>query len=150
MTHTMRRTVAALAAFGFLVTGAVARMGPTAGSPETTHYRGTDAAGAVTFKVHDLYAGNGPVYLYDLRFAVGCGTSMSITAHIKVDRKHHFSYNAHGTQVSGAIEKKLVHSGGAVFVHFPKVTGTIVAKTCDGDRDSLAFRASEEKTGSKP
>jgi hypothetical protein len=154
MRRAIRPTVAALAAFGLLVTGAVARMAPTKGSPETTHYRGTDPAGAVTFKVHDLYAGNGPVYIYDLKFADGCGTTgmsvMSVSSHIRVGRSHHFTYMAHGVAIRGQISKKLTNSGGATFVHYPKVKGTVIVENAICESNLLAFSATEGKTGSKP
>jgi hypothetical protein len=151
MRRVTRPTVAALAAFGFLVTGAVAHMAPTGGSPETTHYRGTDPAGGVTFKVHDLYAGNGPVYIYDLRFADGCGkSSMNVTTHIRADQNRDFTYTAHGVMIIGQIEKKVTTSGGFTSVRYPKVEGAILVETASCNSALLAFSAAEGKTGSTP
>jgi hypothetical protein len=133
------------------VTGAVARMAPTKGSPETTQYRGTDPAGAVMFKVHDLYAGNGPVYIFDLKFADGCGTTgmgvTSVSSHIRVDRSRHFVYMAQGVAIRGRIEQKLTSSGGATFVHYPKVKGTVIVENSICESNLLAFSATEGKTG---
>jgi hypothetical protein len=143
--------VVILAAFAFATTGAVARMAPTAGAPETTLYRGTDQAGVVTFKVHDLYAGNGDVYLYGLHFADGCGGSgTSVTAHIRVAGKRSFHYSAPGISITGDIERKVIHSGGATFVRYPEVEGAVLVDTAACDSALLLLSASERQTGSKP
>lgn len=151
MRRTIRPVVVILAAFAFAATGAVARMAPTAGSPETTHYRGTDEAGGMTFKVHDLYAGSGPVYLYGLHFSDGCGRGgTTVSAHIRVAGKHSFHYSAHGVSITGEIERKLIHSGGATFVRYPEVEGAVLVDTAACDSALLPFIATEGKTGSKP
>jgi hypothetical protein len=148
MRHTIRPIVVILAAFAFATTGAVARMAPTAVAPETTLYRGTDQAGKMTFNVHGLYAGNGDVYLYGLHFADGCGRSgTSVTAHISVAGRRSFHYSAHGVSITGEIDRKVIHSGGATFVSYPKVEGAVLVDTAACDSAVLPFSAAEGKTG---
>jgi hypothetical protein len=94
------------------------------------------------------------VYIYDLKFADGCGTTgmevTSLTSHIRVGRSGRFTYAAQGISIMGQIKKKLTSSGGFTSVHYPKVTGTVIVENGICESNLLAFRATEGKTGSKP
>jgi hypothetical protein len=127
---------------------AVARTVPTTGgAPETTHYRGSDAAGQVTFKVHDLYAGNGPVYVYGFSFANSCSTSATmVKAHMSANGTFHFHYAANGITVAGQLHRKLVTSGSEVLVKFSNAGGTVRVHTATCDSGVLRFTAKEGKT----
>jgi hypothetical protein len=147
MLRGVRGLLVGLAVFSVASAVAIARMAPGGGAPETTKYSGSDAAGKFTFKAHDLYAGNGPIYVYNFHFADKCSPSgTSVKAHIKAGRKYHFHYAAHGITIIGQLHRKLVTSGGASFVHFPKADGTIRVKTRTCDSGQLKFTAREGKT----
>lgn len=147
MLRGIRVLLVGLAVFSVAGSLALARMAPGAGAPETTQYRGSDAAGKVTFKAHDLYAGNGPVYVYDFHFADRCSASgTTVKAHLKTDTTYRLHYAAHGITITGQLHRKLVTSDGAMFVHFPTVNGTVRVKTSICDSGKLKFTAKEGKT----
>jgi hypothetical protein len=147
MLRGVRALLVGLAVFSVAGSLAVARMAPGAGAPETTHYSGSDAAGTVTFKAHDLYAGNGPVYVYDFHFADRCSSNgTTVKAHISTDTTYRFHYAAHGIMITGQLHRKLITSNGAMFVHFPRANGTVRVKTTTCDSGKLKFTAKEGKT----
>lgn len=91
-----------------LTSGVAAASHIGAGSPtppRIASYRGTDPAGAVTFKT---YTYSGPPATKELvesfHFADRCSASGStIKARLRVGPKHHFQYTAHGFTVHGSL-----------------------------------------------
>lgn len=126
---------------------AVARMGPGAGSPETTSYSGSDPAGKVTFTAHDLYAGSGPVYVFAFKFTTKCSAkATTVAGRMLTDKSYRFHYKAHAITIAGQLHKSLVKSGSAYFVHFQKADGSVRLHTARCDSGTMKFTAREGKT----
>ena len=143
-----------LAVLGIASAVAGARPAPTGGgAPETTHYNGSDGAGKVTFKVHGLYAGNPPVYVFAFRFANKCSArGTAVTAQLKANRAHahaltyRFHYAANGITIAGRLHEQLTNDAGAILRSFPRAVGTVRIKTAACDSGTLKFTAKEGKT----